>query len=69
MLLLVKVVIDNAFSCRYLHNNKLTGSIPRELGNMSKLHYLYENFMLGYLFSILYSFKHVLIIDDALTGN
>lgn len=25
---------------RYLHGNRLTGSIPAELGNMSKLHYL-----------------------------
>lgn len=30
--------------CRYLHGNKLTGSIPPELGNMTKLHYLYEHY-------------------------
>lgn len=35
----------NFFNCRYLHGNKLTGPIPPELGNMSKLHYLYGCFL------------------------
>lgn len=30
---------------RYLHANKLNGSIPPELGQMTKLHYLYVNFL------------------------
>ena len=35
------VLIGMANFCRYLHGNQLTGSIPPELGNMTKLHYLY----------------------------
>ncbi|KAL4329946.1 hypothetical protein AHAS_Ahas13G0350900 [Arachis hypogaea] len=31
---------SHPLSLRYLHGNKLTGPIPAELGNMSKLSYL-----------------------------
>lgn len=39
------------FISRYLHSNKLTGSIPPELGNMSKLHYLYDQPFLDFSLS------------------
>lgn len=35
-----KIVVDLSFF-RYLDNNRLTGSIPPELGNMTLLNYLY----------------------------
>lgn len=42
-------LIVRLFFCRYLHGNKLTGLIPPELGNMTKLHYLYKFFATTFL--------------------
>lgn len=50
--MLMIVIYLFGFISRYLHSNKLTGSIPPELGNMSKLHYLYDQPSLHFSFCI-----------------
>lgn len=62
---------------RYLHGNKLTGPIPPELGNMTKLSYLWdyllqwsaENFPESLLMSILLSCINRQLNDNQLVGS